>query len=98
MPILMMELTRVPDVRHPLHKRRSSAVLYRWRDRANRYRDDMFELPRLSQRSSAARRLAPADQVQAIVADLDAFAGDHEPDDDQTLLLIAIEEDVKSEA
>ena len=59
--------------------------------------DDMFELPRLIEALERSA-LAPADQVQAIVADLDAFAGDHEPDDDQTLLLIAIEEDLKSEA
>jgi hypothetical protein len=35
--------------------------------------------------------LAPAAQVLALVKDLDAFAATREPDDDQTLLLIAID-------
>ena len=98
MPILMMELTRVPDVRHPLHK--GDRLLFYTDGVTERTdtTDDMFELPRLIAALERSASLAPADQVQAIVADLDAFAGDHEPDDDQTLLLIAIEEDVKSEA
>ena len=98
MPILMMELTRVPDVRHPLQK--GDRLLFYTDGVTERTdtTDDMFELPRLIAAFERSASLAPADQVQAIVADLDAFAGDHEPDDDQTLLLIAIEEDVKSEA
>ena len=98
MPILMMELTRVPDVRHPLQK--GDRLLFYTDGVTERTdtTDDMFELPRLIAALERSTSLAPADQVQAIVADLDAFAGDHEPDDDQTLLLIAIEEDVKSEA
>ncbi len=98
MPILLMELTRVPDVRHPLHQ--GDRLLFYTDGVTERTdtTDDMFELPRLIEALERSASLAPADQVQAIVADLDAFAGDHEPDDDQTLLLIAIEEDSKSEA
>jgi phosphoserine phosphatase RsbU/P len=98
MPILLMELTRVPDVRHTLHQ--GDRLLFYTDGVTERTdtTDDMFELPRLIEALERNASLAPADQVQAIVADLDAFAGDHEPDDDQTLLLIAIEEDLKSEA
>ena len=91
MPILMMELTRVPDVRHPL-QRGDRLLLYTdgVTERPDA-KDDMFDLPRLISSLERSASLAPADQVQAIVADLDSFAGDREPDDDQTLLLIAIE-------
>jgi sigma-B regulation protein RsbU (phosphoserine phosphatase) len=91
MPVLMMELTRVPDVRHALQA--GDRLLFYTDGVTERMdaRDDMFELPRLISSLERSASLAAADQVQAIVADLDAFAGEHEPDDDQTLLLIAIE-------
>jgi serine phosphatase RsbU (regulator of sigma subunit) len=53
--------------------------------------DDMYDLPRLTESFERTADQAPADQVLALVKDLDVFAAEREPDDDQTLLLIEIE-------
>ena len=49
-----------------------------------------FDLPRLIASLERSASLEPDAQVASIVSDLDAFAGDREPDDDQTLLLIEV--------
>jgi sigma-B regulation protein RsbU (phosphoserine phosphatase) len=91
MPVLMMDLPRIPDVRHALQ---SGDRLLFYTDgvteRPNRS-DDLYDLPRLTASFERSAGMPPADQVGALVADLDAFAAEREPDDDQTLLLIAIE-------
>jgi serine phosphatase RsbU (regulator of sigma subunit) len=53
--------------------------------------DDMYDLPRLMASLEHCSQQTPDEQVQSIVRDLDAFGGDREPDDDQTLLLMAID-------
>lgn len=90
MPILMMELTRVPDVRHQLQQ--GDRLLFYTDGVTERTdaRDDMFDLPRLIASLERSASLEPDAQVASIVSDLDAFAGDREPDDDQTLLLIEV--------
>jgi len=89
--VLMMDLPRIPDVRHALQ---SGDRLLFYTDgvteRPNRS-DDLYDLPRLTASFERTAGQAPADQVRALVKDLDAFAAEREPDDDQTLLLIAIE-------
>jgi serine phosphatase RsbU (regulator of sigma subunit) len=51
----------------------------------------MYDFPRLMEVFGATAALPPDEQIKAIVADLDAFAGEREPDDDQTLLLMAVD-------
>ena len=48
-------------------------------------------LERLSDALARASSRNPADVVSAIVGELDAFAGGEEPDDDQTLVITALE-------
>jgi sigma-B regulation protein RsbU (phosphoserine phosphatase) len=50
--------------------------------------DEMYELPRLIQTFERTAHLPPTEQVLAIVGDVDKFAGQREPEDDQTLLLM----------
>ena len=92
MPVLMMDLPKVPDVRHALQG--GDRLLFYTdgvTERSNPA-DDMYDLPRLVAAFERTAEHAPADQVLALVEDLDTFAAEREPDDDQTLLLIAIEE------
>ena len=51
----------------------------------------MYDLPRLIASLERSATATPADQVLALVKDVDGFAAEREPDDDQTLQLIAIE-------
>ena len=51
----------------------------------------MFDLERLSDALARASSRNPGDVVSAIVGELDAFAGGEEPDDDQTLVITALE-------
>src|SRR5690606_39432855 len=53
--------------------------------------ESMFELEGLVDSLSTAGPAAPQAIVDHIVADLDAFAGGHEPGDDQTLLVLGAE-------
>jgi sigma-B regulation protein RsbU (phosphoserine phosphatase) len=95
MPVLMMDLPRVPDVRHALQD--GDRLLFYTdgvTERPNPV-DDMYDLPRLVAAFERTAERAPSDQVLALVEDLDTFAAEREPDDDQTLLLIAIEEQGK---
>jgi phosphoserine phosphatase RsbU/P len=91
MPILMMELLKVPDVSNPLQS--GDRILFYTDGVTERHDagDDMYDLPRLVEAFERSASLPPAEQIQAVVADVDAFAADREPDDDQTLLLIAME-------
>lgn len=51
----------------------------------------MFDLDRLCHALDRAGSGPPAGIVAAVIAELDAFAGGQEPDDDQTLLVIGLE-------
>ena len=91
MPVLMMDLPKVPDVRHALQ---SGDRLLFYTDGVTERpdpTDDMYDLPRLMAALERTSARTPADQVLAIVKDLDAFAAGREPDDDQTLLSIEID-------
>jgi phosphoserine phosphatase RsbU/P len=91
MPVLMMELTTVPETRHALQ--RGDRVLFYTDGVTERHdpNDEMYDLPRLVDALERTSDLRPNEQIAAIVQDVDVFAGEREPDDDQTLLLIAIE-------
>jgi sigma-B regulation protein RsbU (phosphoserine phosphatase) len=51
---------------------------------------EMYDVDRLMARLDTGRSLAPAALVRHVVDDIDAFAAGHEPEDDQTLLLLGI--------
>jgi len=53
--------------------------------------DDRFDLPRLTEALAAGSGLELAGMIESLVHALDAFGGDTEPDDDQTVLAIGIE-------
>jgi sigma-B regulation protein RsbU (phosphoserine phosphatase) len=91
MPVLMMDLPNVPQVQHALEP--GDRVLFYTDGVTERYdpQDDMYDLPRLMSAVEETANLSPAEQVNALVSELDAFAGEREPEDDQTLLLMAIE-------
>jgi sigma-B regulation protein RsbU (phosphoserine phosphatase) len=52
--------------------------------------DGMYDPERLSATLASVGRQAPAEIVAHLVAELEAFAGGHEPDDDQTLLIVGV--------
>jgi phosphoserine phosphatase RsbU/P len=91
MPVLMMDLRSVPEVRHVLDA--GDRLLFYTDGVTERHdpQDDMYDLPRLKASFERTNGLSPDDQVTSIVRDLDAFGGDRESDDDQTLLLMAID-------
>jgi serine phosphatase RsbU (regulator of sigma subunit) len=50
----------------------------------------MYDPERLSATLGSVGRQTPAEIVAHLVAELEAFAGGHEPDDDQTLLIVGV--------
>ncbi len=91
LPVLMMDLPSVPEVRHSLQA--GDRLIFYTDGVTERHdaTDDMYDLPRLTAAIERTATLDPATQIQAIVDDLDAFAGAREPEDDQTLLVMAME-------
>ncbi len=91
LPILMMDLPSVPEVRQQMQP--GDRVLFYTDGVTERHDpgDDMYDFPRLMQVFGRTSALPPDEQIAAIVADLDAFGREREPDDDQTLLLMAID-------
>jgi serine phosphatase RsbU (regulator of sigma subunit) len=87
-PLLLMELGDVP----------SSDCVLRGGDRLLLYTDGitdrespdgtMYEEGRLTAALGKVATRRPSEAIDALVADLDAFAGGREPRDDQTLVLI----------
>lgn len=51
----------------------------------------MYDLPRLTAALQRSGSRSAADQIQAVVDDLGVFAGDREPEDDQTLVIMEME-------
>jgi phosphoserine phosphatase RsbU/P len=91
MPVLMMDLPSVPEVRQVLQP--GDRLLFYTDGVTERHDpgDDMYDLPRLMATLERTAGQPPDEQVQSIVKDLDAFGGDREPDDDQTLLLMVLD-------
>ena len=91
LPVLMMDLPSVPVTNTALEP--GDRILFYTDGVTERHdpQDDMYDLPRLTAALERTADLAPQAQVDAIVADVEAFANNREPDDDQTLLLMAIE-------
>jgi sigma-B regulation protein RsbU (phosphoserine phosphatase) len=91
LPVLMMALPSVPEVRHLLQP--GDRLLFYTDGVTERHdaADDMYDLPRLTAAFERSASLSPQAQIQSIVDDLNTFAGEQEPEDDQTLLLMAIE-------
>ena len=89
MPLLLRDLGEVPV----------SAATLECGDRVLLYTDgitervrsdgEMYETGRLTAALARADGLEPASALDRIVADLDSFADGHEPEDDQTLVLLA---------
>ena len=90
-PVLMMDLPMVPEMRHELKP--GDRVLFYTDGVTERHdsNDDMYDMPRLTESLERCADQTPDEQIASIVRDLDTFGGDREPDDDQTLLLMAIE-------
>jgi sigma-B regulation protein RsbU (phosphoserine phosphatase) len=53
--------------------------------------DEMYDLPRLIASFQGANGLPPEGLVASLVVDLELFADAREPEDDQTLLLAALD-------
>ena len=91
LPVLMMDLPAVPQVRHVLQP--GDRVLFYTDGVTERHdpHDDMYDQPRLVSVFERTGQLSPKEQLAAVVGDVDAFAGDREPEDDETLLLMVME-------
>jgi phosphoserine phosphatase RsbU/P len=91
MPVLMMDLPVVPETKHELES--GDRLLFYTDGVTERHdpHDDMYDFPRLIAAFESTAHLGPEDQIDALVGGLDAFAGEREPEDDQTLLLIVVE-------
>jgi phosphoserine phosphatase RsbU/P len=91
LPVLMMDLPSVPEVRRALAP--GDRLLFYTDGVTERHdpTDDMYDLPRLMTSFERSAGESPEAQVHSIVAELDRFGGDREPDDDQTLLLMALD-------
>jgi len=89
--VLWDELGEVPCVEHALQPGDRLAFFTDGITDRQAADGTMFDLDRLAAALQRAGSRAPADAVSAIVAELDAFAGGFEPDDDQTLLIIGVD-------
>jgi sigma-B regulation protein RsbU (phosphoserine phosphatase) len=93
MPLLWQELGEIPCAEHALgHGDRAAFYTDGITDR-HAADDTMYDPERLTSALAASGALPPAAIIEHLVADLDAFAGGHEPDDDQTLLIVGVDID-----
>jgi phosphoserine phosphatase RsbU/P len=90
MCVLWDELGDIPCVDHTLQP--GDAIAFYTDGITDRQGADgaMFDLDRLTDSLLRAGGRPPSEIVAAIVGDLDAFAGAHEADDDQTLLVVGL--------
>ncbi len=90
-PLLMMPLGAVPAT--SIQLRAGDRVLFYTDGVTERMDADgrMYDMPRLSAALSDASRLPPAALIDRVVADLERFAGGHEPEDDVTLVAIGFD-------
>jgi sigma-B regulation protein RsbU (phosphoserine phosphatase) len=89
-PLLLMEIDDVPCTEHAL---RSGDRLLMYTDGVTeRQRADgtMYEEPRLTAALANASSLGASALVDYVVSEIDAFGSGHEPDDDQTLVLVDV--------
>jgi phosphoserine phosphatase RsbU/P len=91
LPVLMMDLPAVPMTTLMLEP--GDRILFYTDGVPERHDpdDDMYDHPRFTATIERTADLSPQEQVRAIIADVDVFARGREPDDDQTLLLMAVE-------
>jgi serine phosphatase RsbU (regulator of sigma subunit) len=88
--LLMADLNDVPCVEHALAPG-DRLVFYTDGITERQAADEtMYDPQRMKAALAAVSMLEPAAMVERLVADLNAFAGGHEPDDDQTLVVAAI--------
>ena len=92
MCILWQEMDHVPCIEIPLQK--GDRWLFFTDGITDRQSTDgtMFDLDRLSSALAANRERTPAEIVTAITGELDQFSGGVEPEDDQTLLVVGVED------
>ena len=92
MCLLWNEMHDVPCIEIPLQK--DDRFLFFTDGITDRQSTDgtMFDLERLSAALAKHRERTPPEIATAIVAELDAFSAGQEPDDDQTLLVAAIDD------
>jgi phosphoserine phosphatase RsbU/P len=92
MCILWQEMDHVPCIEVPLEK--GDRWLFFTDGITDRQSADgtMFDLDRLASALATHRDRTPAEIVTAITGELDAFAAGQEPEDDQTLLVVGIED------
>ena len=90
-PLLMMPLDAVPRTVIELHP--GDRVLF-YTDGVTERLDAegrMYELSRLRATLAEAARLPPAALIEHVAADLERFAGGHEPEDDVTLVALGFD-------
>jgi sigma-B regulation protein RsbU (phosphoserine phosphatase) len=89
--VLWDELGKVPTVDHQLAA--GDVVVFYTDGITERQTADgsMFDLDRLSAVLAGSGAAPPDAIAAAIVAELDQFASGQEPDDDQTLLVVALD-------
>jgi phosphoserine phosphatase RsbU/P len=90
MCVLWQELDAVPCVEHLLAPGDRLAFFTDGITDRQAADGSMFDLDRLSLALERSGARPPAAAIESIVAELDAFAGGHEPDDDQTLLIVGL--------
>jgi serine phosphatase RsbU (regulator of sigma subunit) len=89
MCLLWQELEKVPCIEMPMHSGDRWAFFTDGITDRQAPDGTMFDLERLSASLSRHRDREPVALVDAIIADVDYFAGGQEPDDDQTLLIVS---------
>jgi len=87
-PLLLMPLDRVPSTRVTLE--RGDRVVFYTDGITERLdgHEHMYELDRLVQLLDRGTGVPAAELVERVVADVAAFAAGHEPEDDQTLVVV----------
>jgi sigma-B regulation protein RsbU (phosphoserine phosphatase) len=91
MPLLLEDLRDIPCL--DLELRAGDRLAFYTDGVTDRLTTDgsMYDLARLTSALSGVGPLDPAAGIAKVVADLDTFAAGREPEDDQTLLLVAID-------
>jgi phosphoserine phosphatase RsbU/P len=89
MCLLWDELGDVPCLEHALQTG-DRLIFYTDGITERQGKDGMYDPERLTAALAGACSRQPSEIVEHLVADLDAFAGGHEPDDDQTLLIVGV--------